>query len=283
MCGGGPNEREVVVYSFFAFLPLLFSVPRSVFCLFLRCLPVWVVSISIPHQNQPGIRTTPDAIHRVEGGRRTLLPRRPLGLGGKPDPDEPVLGLELLHGLGRVVDEAEAGRLAAAELGAQAEDGDLVLGGLVEAGELLAELILGDVGAVGVEDVTGGESQQSAPILSLSFFDPAIEAGESVRFAMADHPCPVRPPHSIFSFPHSIQPRESGKTHTTICLRPSRGLRMNLRVRRVTGASESAILEIVVRLVMGWEGDRNWVVLAGLLVFRWCFPSGVVELPRALA
>lgn len=58
---------------------------------------------------------------------------------------------------------------------------------------------------------------------------------------------------------------------------------MNLRVRRVTGASESAILEIVVRLVMGWEGDRNWVVLAGLLVFRWCFPSGVVELPRALA
>ena len=33
-----------------------------------------------------------------------------------------------------------------------------------------------------------------------------------------------------------------GKTHTTICLRPSRGLRMNLRVRRVTGESESAIL-----------------------------------------
>lgn len=31
-------------------------------------------------------------------------------------------------------------------------------------------------------------------------------------------------------------------TYTTICLRPSRGLRMNLRVRRVTGESESAIL-----------------------------------------
>ena len=36
-------------------------------------------------------------------------------------------------------------------------------------------------------------------------------------------------------------------THTTICLRPSRGLRMNLRVRRVTGASESAILAV------GWR------------------------------
>lgn len=35
--------------------------------------------------------------------------------------------------------------------------------------------------------------------------------------------------------------RSEGITHTTICLRPSRGLRMNLRVRRVTGESLSAI------------------------------------------
>lgn len=35
------------------------------------------------------------------------------------------------------------------------------------------------------------------------------------------------------------------KTHTTICLRPRRGLRMNLRVRRVTGESVSAIFAIV--------------------------------------
>lgn len=35
------------------------------------------------------------------------------------------------------------------------------------------------------------------------------------------------------------------KTHTTICLRPSRGLRMNLRVRRVTGASESAMVAVL--------------------------------------
>lgn len=40
--------------------------------------------------------------------------------------------------------------------------------------------------------------------------------------------------------------RVSGRaTHTTICLRPSRGLRMNLRVRRVTGLSESAILSTI--------------------------------------
>lgn len=34
-------------------------------------------------------------------------------------------------------------------------------------------------------------------------------------------------------------------THTTICLRPSRGLRMNLRVRRVTGASLSAMVAVL--------------------------------------
>lgn len=62
--------------------------------------------------------------------------------------------LELLHGLGGVVNEGEAGGLAATELGAQTEDGDLVLAGLVETGELVTELILSNVGAVGVQDVT---------------------------------------------------------------------------------------------------------------------------------
>jgi hypothetical protein len=41
-----------------------------------------------------------------------------------------------------------------------------------------------------------------------------------------------------------------GSTYTTICLRPRRGLRMNLRVRRVTGCSRSAILRDV-------RGDRT--------------------------
>lgn len=87
-------------------------------------------------------------------GAHTLLSRRSLGLGGHADADQAVLGLELLHGLRRVVDEGEAGGLATTELGAQAEDGALVLVGLVEASDLLAELLLGDVGAAGVQDVT---------------------------------------------------------------------------------------------------------------------------------
>lgn len=82
-----------------------------------------------------------------------LLSAGTLGLGGEANTDQSVLRLELLHGLGGVVDEGEAGGLAATELGSQTEDGDLVLLGLVEGAKLLAELILGDVGTVGVEDV----------------------------------------------------------------------------------------------------------------------------------
>lgn len=89
----------------------------------------------------------------VDPGVRTLLPGGLLDLVGEADADEPVVGLELLHGLLGVVDEGKAGALATTVLGAEAEDGDLVLLGLVELGKLLAELILGDVGAVGVEDV----------------------------------------------------------------------------------------------------------------------------------
>lgn len=91
---------------------------------------------------------------RCQWFQRTLLSAGTLGLSGKSDPDQAVLGLELLQSLGGVVDEGEAGGLAATELGAQAEDLDLLLLGLVQAGELLAQLSLGDVGTVGVEDVT---------------------------------------------------------------------------------------------------------------------------------
>jgi hypothetical protein len=95
---------------------------------------------------------------QVQGqGRRTLLSAGLLDLGGLADADQPVAGLELLEGLRGVVDQGEAGGLAATELGAQAENADLVLGGLVHAGQLVAELILGDVGAGRVQDVTEGE------------------------------------------------------------------------------------------------------------------------------
>lgn len=53
---------------------------------------------------------------------------------------------------------------------------------------------------------------------------------------------------------------ERAITHTTICLRPSRGLRMNLRVRRVTGESLSAMVSMGVSVVDGGGetcgGDR---------------------------
>jgi hypothetical protein len=63
--------------------------------------------------------------------------------------------------------------------------------------------------------------------------------------------------------------RETGATHTTICLRPSRGLRMNLRVRSVTGESESAILAV------------GWLSMLAMLPrsrdpegLQWDFPRG---------
>lgn len=61
--------------------------------------------------------------------------------------------LELLQSLLRVVDQSKAGALATTVLCAETEDGDLVLVGLVQVGQLVTELILGDVGPVGVEDV----------------------------------------------------------------------------------------------------------------------------------
>lgn len=113
--------------------------------------------------------------------KRTLLSRGTLGLGGEANPHQSVLGLKLLHGLGGVVDEGEAGGLAATVLGSETEDGDLVLLGLVEAAELLAELIFGDVGAVGVEDVTEIASSQPK-------FFPAMPGGpQSISFIKA---CP---------------------------------------------------------------------------------------------
>jgi len=81
--------------------------------------------------------------------------------------------LELLHGLGAVIDEGEAGGLAATELGAETEDGDLVLLGLVKAGELVAEVLLGDVGTTGVEDVTA-HAQGQQPRNSANVPDSAV-------------------------------------------------------------------------------------------------------------
>jgi hypothetical protein len=63
----------------------------------------------------------------------------------EPYPDQPVLGLELLGGLEVVVDEAEAGRLATSEVGAELEDEDAVgVLDLVNLGQLILEIRLRD-------------------------------------------------------------------------------------------------------------------------------------------
>lgn len=75
-------------------------------------------------------------------------------LGGVADTNESVVGFELLHGLDRVVDQGEPGGLATTVLRPHAEHVDLVLVGLVHFGEFRAEVVLGDVGSVGVQDIT---------------------------------------------------------------------------------------------------------------------------------
>lgn len=76
-----------------------------------------------------------------------------LNLRGSTNADKTVVRLELLQSLVRVVDEGKAGALAATILGTETEDGNLVLVGLVEIGQLVAKLVLRDVGTVRVEDV----------------------------------------------------------------------------------------------------------------------------------
>ena len=76
-----------------------------------------------------------------------------LGAGLDALADEAVLGLELAEGVLVVVDEAEAGGLSATELGLEAEhDGELGIG-LVHTADNLGELVLGNIGTAGVDDI----------------------------------------------------------------------------------------------------------------------------------
>lgn len=102
--------------------------------------------------------------------RHTLLSAGLLDLLASTETDETVARLELLQGLSGVVDESEAGALATTVLCAEAEDGNLVLVGLVQVGKLLTELVLGDVGAVGVQDVPIISHQYPVPTRSLRVF-----------------------------------------------------------------------------------------------------------------
>jgi hypothetical protein len=97
-----------------------------------------------------------------------LLTRRLLDLGGVTVTDEAVVGLEFLQSVVGFVDQSEAGGLSATELGAEPEDGDLALVGLVELSKLRAKLILGDIGSVGVENITIELSGQVSFNLNIS-------------------------------------------------------------------------------------------------------------------
>jgi len=82
-----------------------------------------------------------------------LLSAGLLDLAGQSNTNQSVVRLELLQGIGRIVDESETGCLATTELGLETEHVDLGNGRLVHLSELCAEVILGDVCAVGVKNV----------------------------------------------------------------------------------------------------------------------------------
>lgn len=83
----------------------------------------------------------------------SLLSRSLLDLLGQAVSHQSVVGLESLGVLNGRVDQAEAGRLATTEGSSETEDRHGVLLSLVDLGQLVSQLILGDVGSVGVDDV----------------------------------------------------------------------------------------------------------------------------------
>lgn len=106
---------------------------------------------TIPSQHQPISHT----LNAKEMHVRTLLSARLLDLRSSPIPHQPIMRLKLLHHLMAIIDERETGALATSVLGSEAEAGDLVFVGFVELGELLTEFVFGDVGAVGMKDISG--------------------------------------------------------------------------------------------------------------------------------
>lgn len=210
-----------------------------------------------------------------EEKKHTLLAGSLLDLAGGTDTDETVVGLELLEGLGGVVDQSEAGALTTTVLCAETEDGDLVLVGLVQVGQLLTKLVLGDVGAVGVEDVPRYSRKDVRSVFSgfsmlvsvcvcvlrvpivFPFLFLFFCAGWLSNFHVARLRC-------ISHTQIQNEGENQGGSYTTICLRASRGLRMNLRVRRVTGESAILVCALDGGSVDGVSEDVE------LSIFVWC-------------
>lgn len=83
----------------------------------------------------------------------SLLSGRLLNLLSQTVSNQSVGWLESLGVSNRLVDQAETGRLATTEVSSETENGDSVLVSLVQLGQLLSQLILGDVRSVWVQDV----------------------------------------------------------------------------------------------------------------------------------
>lgn len=67
--------------------------------------------------------------------------------------DQSVSWLESLSVSNGLVDQTETSRLSTTELGSETEDRDSVLVSLVKLGQLLSQLVLGDVSSVWVQNV----------------------------------------------------------------------------------------------------------------------------------
>ena len=101
--------------------------------------------------------------------------------------------LELLHRLRRVVDKCEACALAATILRLEAEDGDLVLGGLVQLRELGSELILGYVRSVRVKDITAEWTRLVCYAKSPAVALVCVEVLARIAFGSLGRGSPTRP------------------------------------------------------------------------------------------
>lgn len=125
---------------------------------------------------------------------RTLLAGSTLDLGGIAVADETVGRLELLQVIVGVVDEGETGGLSATEVGAETEDGDSGLVGLVKLSELGAEIVLGDVGTSRVEDVTSkaAPSARCPSARSVSSVDSSPRPTPPYSFSLLFHELSAR-------------------------------------------------------------------------------------------
>jgi len=166
-----------------------------------------------------------------------LLSARLLDLGRVAHSHQSVPWLELLHGLDAIVDEGEARGLAAAVLGSHAEDVDLISSGFVDFSEFGAEIVLGDVGAIGVEDV----------------------ATEYVSICFQPWPWWTAEWWSFVCLVAAMMFLEVS-TYTTICFRDRSRFVMNFRVRMVTGWSALAGVAMIASVLQTDSGQAAEVV-----------------------